>query len=130
MAFRILDPTNAKVNPDIDPLDRWIFRWNLQTADSKERVAIEPISNSITGRLPGEKKTRQFPLSPAEQAEANRNAGRVAREMLGEGWADQPLEIVTAQRIMDTVRTAQRIERARIREKKLLEVMNAEDFER
>ena len=38
--LRIIDPTNLTVNPKIDPLDAWIERYNRQTADSSERIAL------------------------------------------------------------------------------------------
>lgn len=119
MAFRIFDPTNAQVAPKVDPLDRWIFKWNLQTADSKERVAIEPIGNSMTVKIPGENKARKLTLTPQEQAEANRAAGQAARAALGDGWEKKPLTLETAEMITKTVQDAQRNERARLKSIKL-----------
>ena len=125
-AIRILDPSRTMRNPKADPIDVWIHNWNLRTADSSERISIQPISHTITGKLPNEKSPRRFYLSPEEQTEANRNAGRLAREMLGEGWEKKPLALDFAEQIKETVSRAQNVERARLRQKKLLEVMNAE----
>jgi hypothetical protein len=125
-AFRILDPTNAQLNPQADPLDRWIFLYNLQTADSKERIAIQPIANSVSGKLPGEKRPRQFAITPQEQAEANRLAGQMARQSLGDGWENRPLSMDAKETIVRTVQDTQRMVRAQLRQKKLAEAMGGE----
>ncbi|MCW1885524.1 LPD5 domain-containing protein [Luteolibacter flavescens] len=121
LIFRILDPTNATFGTEADPIDRWIFRYNLATADSKERVAIEPISNAITVRFPGNDKSESVGLSAEDQAEANRNAGQLARRMLGDDWETRPLTEEHAERIKDVVSQAQKSERARLRAKVLAE---------
>jgi len=120
-AMRIFDPTNVQVSPQMADIDRWIFRWNRQTLDSKERVAIEPIDDKIQGTVPGEKHPRTFPLTVEEQAAANRAAGQAARSMLGEGWDKLPLEPVHAQRIKDVITMSQRFEREKLRQKKITE---------
>jgi hypothetical protein len=122
-AFRIFDPTNATLNAEADPIDGWIYQWNLRTADSKDRVAIEPIGNSITGKVPGEKRQQQFALTVEEQAEANRNAGRMARAMLGDGWENRKLTEESAKAIRDAVSDAQTFERARLRQIKIARAM-------
>ena len=120
-AIRVFDPTNAQVSPDIDPIDRWIFRWNMQTVDSKDRVAIMPIDDKVQGTVPGEKRPRMFPLTVEEQAAANRAAGQSARAMLGDGWDKRPLTTESAQRIKDIVTMSQRFERDKLRQKKVTE---------
>lgn len=117
--FRVLDPTNAQLAPKIDPLDRWIFLYNLRTADSADRVAVQPMSNSVRGQVPGEQKMRTFPLTAQEQADANRQAGRAARALLGDGWQDAEMTTLNAKRIRDAVAEAQSSIREQIREKKI-----------
>ena len=73
----------------------------------------------MSGRVPGENGSRKFALTPAEQAAANREAGKTAREMLGDDWESQPLNQDLADRITDTVTRAQRIERDKLRMEKL-----------
>lgn len=122
MIFRILDPTNAQLSPKIDPLDRWIFLYNLRTADSADRISIQAIPNVLRGTVPGEKKSRTFALTPEEQAEANRLAGQQARQMLGDGWEDRAYEDRTARMIVDTIGRAQGIQREIIRNRKIAEI--------
>ena len=120
-AMRIFNPTNVQVSPQMADIDRWIFRWNRQTLDSNERVAIEPIDDKIQGTVPGEKRPRTFPLTVEEQAAANRAAGQAARSMLGEGWDKLPLELEHAQRIKDVITMSQRFEREKLRQQKITE---------
>jgi hypothetical protein len=122
-AIRIFDPLNVQIAPDVDPIDRWIFRWNQQTADTKDRVAVQPIPNKLQGTVPGETKPRNFALTPDEVIEANRNAGQMARAALGEEWEKMPMTQEVAERIKDVVSQAQRIERERIRNQKIQELM-------
>jgi N12 class adenine-specific DNA methylase len=117
--IRILDPTNVTVSPEIDPIDSWIYRYNLATKDSKERIGIRPISNQITFSVPGEKQRRTIPLSAAEQQEANRRAGSAARDLLGGGWDKAELSNENAARITEVVQQAQSIERARLKMEKI-----------
>lgn len=121
MAFRILDPTNLQVTPEADPIDRWIFRWNLGAADPSDRVAIVPIKDSLQIRFPGEKDSVVVPLTPAEHLEVNRRAGQTARAMLGDEWDDEPLTLQAAERIKDAVKQAQTAERASLKMRKLAE---------
>lgn len=122
-AVRILDPSNVTVNPDIDPIDRWIFRWNQMTADSKDRIAIQPISDKLTATIPGEKRQVKIQLTPEEQAEANRRAGKTARTVLGDDWEKAPFTEENAQRIIETVRQAQSMERQSLRVRKLTDAL-------
>ncbi|MCE5310432.1 MAG: zeta toxin family protein [Acidobacteriales bacterium] len=122
-AIRIFDPTNLTLNPQADPIDRWIYRWNLRTPLKENRIVIEPIKDKITGRIPGEKKDRVLPLTPQEQADANRRAGRMAREVLGNDWADRPLGPEDALRIKETVSQAQTMIRAELRQRKIMELI-------
>jgi hypothetical protein len=117
LAFRIFDPSNAQVNPQADPIDRWIFRWNQQAADSDEQISIQPIFDRITLTVPGEKKPQVIPLTRDEWQQANREAGQMARKMLGDGWDQRPLDQQTAEIISKTVRDAQRTVRANLRVK-------------
>jgi hypothetical protein len=126
LAFRIFDPSNAQVNPQADPIDRWIFRWNQQAADSDEQISIQPIFDRITLTVPGEKKPQVIPLTRDEWQQANREAGQMARKMLGDGWDQRPLDQQTAEIISKTVRDAQRTVRANLRVKKLGEAIEAE----
>jgi hypothetical protein len=121
LAFRILDPTNLQLAPAIDPIDRWIFRYNLDMADSKNRIAIQPLDDSIDIRRPGSKEPLKVPLTPAEHLAANRRAGQAARAML-RGWENRAFTPENAERIMDTFTQVQRQERARIREDKMQEL--------
>lgn len=122
-AIRIFDPLNVQIAPAVDPIDRWIFRWNQQTADTKDRVAVQPIPNKLQGTVPGETKPRNFALTPEEVTEANRNAGQMARAALGDEWEKMPMTQEVAERIKDVVSQAQRIERERIRNQKIQEAM-------
>jgi hypothetical protein len=126
MIFRVLDPTNATLAPKIDPLDRWIFLYNLRTADSADRISIQAIPNVIRGTVPGEKKSRTFALTPEEQGEANRLAGQQARQALGDGWETRPMDGSTARLIMDTVGRAQQAQRDIIRNRKIMEIQAAQ----
>jgi hypothetical protein len=121
-ALRIFDPLNVQVNPDIDPIDRWIYKWNLQTADSKDRVSIQPITNKLQGTVPGENKPRSFALTPEDQRAANEAAGKAARAALGDGWDKLPHTQEYADRITDAVQEAQRDERDRLRIQKISEM--------
>ena len=127
MALRIFDPLNVQVSPPADDIDKWIFQWNRQTADSKDRIAIQPIADSIQGTVPGEKKPRKFALTPEERAEANRSAGRMARAALGDGWDKMPMTQEVAERIKDVVQQAQRFERERLRQEKMLKAPPIQD---
>lgn len=119
MLFRMLDPTNAVWKTKADPIDTWIFRYNLETADPKDRVAIEPIPNYLDLTPPGEKRKR-VPINPADQAEANRSAGQAARSMLGDDWGlDAPLEPARAEQIRAVMRSVQAAERSRLKAKLL-----------
>ncbi|GAA5117112.1 phosphoribosyltransferase [Luteolibacter yonseiensis] len=123
MLFRILDPTNATFGSKPDPIDVWIYRWNQQAANSEDRIAIQPISDAVSGTVPGEKKSRQFALTVEEQHAANRTAGKAARAILGDGWETMPLEPLQAERINHVVRHAQQSERTRIRNEKIITVL-------
>jgi hypothetical protein len=117
MLFRVLDPTNAAWGTKVDPIDAWIFRYNLETADPKDRVAIEPIPNYVDVTPPGEKRKR-VPISAQDQAEANRTAGQAARAMLGDDWGPhKPLDPARAQLIKAVIEDVQRAERFRMRAK-------------
>lgn len=118
---RIFDPTNITVNPDADPIDLWIFKYNLETPNPSERVSITPIPDRIRFTVPGEKKQRTVALSADEVNEANANAGKAARAVLGEGWEKMPRTAQLRKRIEDTVRSFQSRERARLKSKKLAE---------
>ena len=72
LAFRIFDPTNLAINPQSDPLDRWIYRYNLQTADSKERIGIQPVDDSLPVKIPGEKKSRSWRSRPRNRPQLPR----------------------------------------------------------
>lgn len=121
-AFRVFDPTNAQLSRDIDPLDRWIFLWNLRTADKDEQVSVMPIWDRLQITVPGEGKVN-VDLSEEETLEANRQAGQAARAILGEGWETAPYNPETAKRIVDTVRGEQARVRAEIRQRKLAEML-------
>jgi hypothetical protein len=121
-ALRILDPSNITVNPNIAPIDRWIYQWNMSTADSGDRIAIIPITDTISITPPGKSRAVRVPLTVEEQAEANRNAGQSARTMLDNiDWNNAPKEESMAKHIKDVVSAAQKAERARLRLKKLSE---------
>jgi hypothetical protein len=125
---RALDPLNSSYGDDPAPIDAWIFRYNNVTADSSERIGLTPIQSHVTATVDG--KRVKLPLTVEEQREANRNAGQAARAILGEDWdwktATNEGAKDMADRITDTVRFSQRIERDRLRQKKLVEMQNRE----
>jgi len=123
--FRVLDPTNFASAPKIDPIDRWIFNWNLNTADPKERISIEPISDKLQATVDGKKTT--LALTPAEQMAANREAGRMAREMLGDDWDWRKLDPEKADAIRETVKQAQKMVRAGLRMRKTIAEPSGEE---
>jgi N12 class adenine-specific DNA methylase len=106
--LRILDPTDVNLGAEVDPIDRYILNWNL-SAESKARLAIEPIGNSVSSR------GKRITLTPAEQEEANRRAGQRARASLGTSWDWKSPTPQGIDRIRDAVRNAQDSERDRIR---------------
>ena len=121
---RTLDPLNSSFGADADPIDAWIFQYNRLTADSNDRIGLSPIPAFITGTVDG-RRTR-IPLTAEEQAEANRNAGKAAREILGDDWdwktAGTDTAMQRAEMIRETVRETQKFERARLRAQKLMEM--------
>lgn len=125
-ALRILDPLNVTISPDIDPVDRWIYRYNYATADSADRIALLPIGGEITATPPGASRQVRIPLTIEEQTEANRRAGQAARSMIGEGWDETPLTTENAERIKRAVQDAQTQERARLRAEKLAAMTGGE----
>lgn len=120
-ALRIVDPTNLTVNPQIDKLDKWVYLYNLETANASDRLSITPISNRLQITVEGESKSRTITLTPKEYEEANVNAGKAARAALGDGWDKRPRDISTKELIETTVREAQRAERARLKMNKIAE---------
>jgi hypothetical protein len=123
MAFRVLDPTNAQVSPQAKPIDRWIYRWNLRTLDSADRIAIETVRDKISGTIPGEKKSRVFALTVQEQAQASERIGTMAREVLGDDWDKRPLDPESARQITDTFSKVKGMVLKEIRQEKLAEAM-------
>jgi len=121
---RALDPLNSSFGADADPLDAWIFQFNRLTADSSDRIGLSPIPAYITGTVDG--KRARIPLTPEEQAEANRNAGQAARSILGDDWdwktAGTDTALQRADMIKQAVTDAQKFERARLRAQKLMEM--------
>lgn len=122
--FRILDPTNTLVGMKPDELDAWIFRYNLTTPDMKDRISITPIDRTLRLTIEGEKKQREVDLSETEHRKANEEAGRMARDILGGGWDKKPTTPEEAERILTTVRDAQKLVRANLRERKKIEILS------
>lgn len=106
---RIVDPTNLTVGAAVDPIDRYIFNYNLQTADPKERLSIMPIDDYV---MIDKKKVA---ITPEQQAEANRRAGKAARAALPTTWDWKAPTSEGIDRIKDAVEAAQRGERDRLR---------------
>lgn len=107
--LRIVDPTNLTVGAAVDPIDRYIFNYNLQTADPKERLSIMPIDDHV---MIDKKKVA---ITPEQQAEANRRAGKAARMALPTTWDWKAPTAEGIDRIKDAVESAQRGERDRLR---------------
>ena len=115
--FRTLDPTNLTVGAKIDPLDLYIFTWNNEAQDT-DKISITPIEDFVTGTVNG--KSTKFPLTVAEQTEANRRVGRQAYEFLiAQGLDHRATSKQGAELITDAFRSMQRTERERIRNEKL-----------
>jgi hypothetical protein len=110
---RIVDPTNLTIGAKIDPIDRYIYNWNNMAGDDSEKIQIQPIDDKIKGDFNG--KRGSFPLSVKEQTEANQNAGRTARAVLGEDWDWKNPTKEGADMIIQAVRDAQREQRAILR---------------
>jgi hypothetical protein len=117
--LRVFDPSNIAIGKEIDPIDLYVFNWNRQTQDPKQKLSLEPISNHVLIGT-GADKTK-IPLTPEEQAEANRNAGKAARAFLGNQWNPQAPTLEGIERIKDTVQRFQRFERDKLRTKKIRE---------
>jgi hypothetical protein len=121
---RTLDPLNSSFGADAEPIDAWIFQFNRLTSDSSDRIGLSPIPAYITGTVDG--KRVRIPLTPEEQAEANRNAGQAARSILGDDWdwktAGTDTALQRAEMIKQAVEDAQKFERARLRAQKLMEM--------
>jgi hypothetical protein len=115
--FRTLDPTNLTVGAKIDPLDLYIFTWNNEAQDT-DKISITPIEDFVTGTVNG--KSTKFPLTVAEQTEANRRVGRQAYEFLmAQGLDHRSTSKQGAELITDAFRSMQRTERERIRNEKI-----------
>jgi hypothetical protein len=115
--FRTLDPTNLTVGAKIDPLDLYIFTWNNEAQDT-DKISITPIEDFVTGTVNG--KSTKFPLTVAEQTEANRRVGRQAYEFLiAQGLDHRATSKQGAELITDAFRSMQRSERERLRNEKL-----------
>lgn len=123
--FRIFDPTNASVGAKPDPIDLYILRWNLQQPDRKTRLNVEPIRDYVDGTKDG--KRVKMAISVEEQAEANRSAGKAAREALGDGWDYNNPTAEGIEQIDRVIRQAQKIERSRLRIEKLVETTPGEE---
>jgi hypothetical protein len=120
--WHALDPLNVTVGARPDPIDLYIFTFNLATASPKERIAISPIDDVLVLTVPGEKEKRKIPLTREEHATANRNAGQAARAMLGEDWNWRNITPEGAERIRAAFARAQDGERRRLRGEKMAEV--------
>lgn len=123
-AFRIFDPTNAQIMPDIDPIDRWIFRWNHQAAEESDRIGIQPIGDTVSVTDPLTGKSTKVPLTPEERDQANVAAGQAARKALGEGWDSKPLNAANAKIITKVVEQFQTVQRKMLATRKLVEKVN------
>jgi len=118
--LRVFDPTNITIGKQIDPIDLYVWNWNRKAQNPKERLSLEPIANFVMVTAGGEQT--KVPLTPQEQAEANRNAGQAARKFLGDNWNTQAPTLEGIERIKDTVQRFQRFERDKLRAKKLREL--------
>jgi N12 class adenine-specific DNA methylase len=107
--LRIVEPSNLTVGATVDPIDRYIFNYNLQTADPKERLSIMPIDDYV---MIDKKKVA---ITPEQQSEANRRAGKAARAALPTTWDWKTPTAEGIERIKDAVEAAQRGERDRLR---------------
>ena len=113
---RVFDPSNIAIGKEIDPIDLYIFNWNSKT-DLKRHLALEPIRDSLIDTRSGQ--TIKLPLTPEEQAEANRRAGKAAREFLGNEWDWKNPTEQGIERIKEVVRRFQNGERDRLRLQRL-----------
>jgi hypothetical protein len=115
--FRILDPTNATFGAAVDPVDRYILNFNLSTADPKDRIAVEPIDDTLRATKNG--KPVKIQLTKKEQEDANRRAGQAARKALGDSWDWRNPTAQGADRIKKTIQEHQNRERDRLRAAKI-----------
>jgi hypothetical protein len=118
--LRVFDPSNIAIGKQIDPIDLYVFNWNRQTENPKQKLSLEPIGNHVIVTANGVQT--KVPLTPQEQAEANRNAGQAARTFLGNQWDPRNTTLEGIERIKDTVQRFQRFERDKLRTKKLREM--------
>lgn len=118
--FRTLDPTNLSVGNKIDPLDLYIFKWNNAAQDS-DKIGIMSLPDYVTGTVDG--KSTKLPLTVTEQTEANRRVGQQAHELLmARGLDHEKPSKEGAEVITETFRQLQTMERANIRNRKLVEM--------
>lgn len=115
LVFRVFDPFNFTAGKEIDPIDRYLFNWNNSKADPKERFNIEPIRDTLSITRNG--VTHKVNIPAQEAADANRRAGEAAREMLGNDWNTTQPSKEGVERIEDTVKHFQKIERDLLRAK-------------
>lgn len=121
--FRVFDPLNVRINPKVAAIDAWIYRYNAAQPDSKQRIGIEVIDDEISFTVPGEARPRKVALTPQEHAQAIRNIGQAAKEILGDEWdwrtATQDGAVQQAERITDVFTQLKRQETGRIKREKL-----------
>jgi hypothetical protein len=123
--FRVLDPTNTRFGGEVKAIDAWIFRYNHMQPDSKQRIGIEAPDDQITITVPGERTPRKIALTPAEHAQAIKNVGSAALEMLTsmDDWdwktATGPDAADKAKLITDTFTKLKTEETKRIKAEKL-----------
>jgi hypothetical protein len=119
--FRVLDPTNLSIETRADPLDLYIFNWNLKAPDPRDKLSVEAIPDYITATVDG--RPVKIPLTEEERFEANRRAGQAAKEILGWKWDWRRPDQSGINRIRTIVRSVQSNERARLRAAKLPQFM-------
>jgi hypothetical protein len=113
--LRVFDPTNLTVRDQIDPLDLYLFNWNNTASTPKERFNIEPIQKNL--QIDRHGKTHTVTLTPEEHAQANRNAGKAAREMLGNDWDASNPQAQEVERVKEVLQKYQKRERDQLRDK-------------
>ena len=113
--FRVIDPAKTTFSAKSNPIDLYIFNYNLQTADSAERIAINPIPDSMSIHFPGAPKPQKVALTEEQYTEVNRDAGKLAKDMLGYDWDWRNPTAEGAKRIKDAVRHAQESMEKRMR---------------
>lgn len=126
--FRVFDPLNVRFGGKINPIDSWVFHYNMAQPDSSLRIGIESPDDIVQIHIPGEPKPRNVYLTAAEHEESIKNIGQAAAEYLsGMDWdwktAKKPDAYDKAQMIKATFTKLKTMETKRLKVEKFEQAM-------